>query len=57
MWNTLALFEAVLKAARKEGSEDFLINDLERLGLRVGLTQNEVKDALHSDRMLVIYEP
>lgn len=57
MQNTLALIDAILKAAREHNAEGILMKDLLKLGLHVGLTADQLEDALNSDRMLVIYEP
>lgn len=53
--NYLALLELILREVRDSGGE--ITHDLERLAARLGLSEDQIEDALMSDRMLVIYEP
>jgi hypothetical protein len=55
--NDLALVDLLRKRAREEDREDVLILNLIHAGSVLGLTRDEINDALDSDRMLTIYEP
>ena len=55
-YNELALFEQIQRNARDLRID--ITNDLIHLAVdRVGMTKDQVWDALESDRGLVIYEP
>lgn len=56
--NDLALVDAILKRVRDDAAEHGKFSShLVGAARVVGLSQEEIEDALYSDRGLVIYEP